>query len=313
VLFDLPWNPVAVEQRIGRLDRIGRQLPVEIVYFRPPGGIAADAVRLFERLGLFREPLAGVEPELARVDDTLAVLADDPTAGLSDAASASLVGEVHAARTRIREAAYQQLHRDPFKADMAAAVLARVPAHLDALTQDVVVTACARLGFTLEHTRGRRVFAIELGSDALVDSLPGVRSGSTYVGSFDREEAVEDETLDFFASGHLLVEGILAHFEDSVLGRAARLELAIGSERGDGLAAIYKDGPDFDVVAFDAQGRARADWAAALRRRPLAARRPVDDPPGRTRWTATVSRLGALLDPARTPHALVALSVRPAP
>jgi len=312
VLFDLPWKPSAVEQRIGRLDRIGRRVPVEIVYFRPPRGIGADAVRLFERLGLFREPLAGVEPELARVDDTLAALVGDPAATLSDAASASLVGEVQAARTRIREAAYQQLHRDPFKAEMAPALLARVPAHLDELTQDVVVTACARLGFTVEHTRGHRVFAIELGSDAIVDSLPGVRSGSTYVGSFDREEAVEDETLDFFASGHLLVEGILAHFEDSVLGRAARIELAIGSERGEGLAAIYKDGPDFEIVAFDAQGRARADWAAALRQRPQAVRRPVDDAPGRAPWTATLRRLGALLDPVRTPHALVSLAVRPA-
>jgi len=312
VLFDLPWKPSVVEQRIGRLDRIGRRVPVEIVYFQPPRGIGADAVRLFERLGLFREPLAGVEPELARVDETLAALAGDPAAALSDAASVSLVEEVQAARTRIREAAYQQLHRDPFKAETAPEVLARVPAHLDDLTQDVVVTACARLGFTVEHTRGRRVFAIELGSAALVDSLPGVRSASTYVGSFDREEAVEDETLDFFASGHLLVEGILAHFEDSALGRTARIELPIGGERGEGLAAIYTDGPDFEILAFDAQGRARADWAAALRERPLGLRRPVDDAPGRAPWTATVGRLGVLLDPARTPHALVSLAVRPA-
>src|SRR5439155_20867121 len=39
VLFDLPWNPVTIEQRIGRLDRIDRTLPVEIVYFRPPAGL----------------------------------------------------------------------------------------------------------------------------------------------------------------------------------------------------------------------------------------------------------------------------------
>ena len=39
VLFDLPWKPSVVEQRIGRLDRIGRRIPVEIVYFRPPRGI----------------------------------------------------------------------------------------------------------------------------------------------------------------------------------------------------------------------------------------------------------------------------------
>jgi ATP-dependent helicase HepA len=310
VLFDLPWKPSVVEQRIGRLDRIGRRIPVEIVYFRPPGGIGADAVGLFETLGLFREPLAGVEPELARVDGTLAEAAADPAGKLSEAAGAALIGEVRAARTRIREAAYQQLHRHPFQASLAAALLARVPAHLDALTQDVVVAACTRLGFSVEHTRGRRVFAIELGSDALVDSLPGVRSGSTYVGSFDREEAVEDEGIDFFASGHPLVEGILAHFEDSVLGRTARVELTAGTDPGEGLAAVYKEGADFDVVAFDASGRARPEWAAALRQRPLAVRRAAR---GRQSgpWTETVRRLGAKLDSTRTPHALIALTVRP--
>ena len=41
VLFDLPWKPSIVEQRIGRLDRIGRRIPVEIVYFRPPSGIGS--------------------------------------------------------------------------------------------------------------------------------------------------------------------------------------------------------------------------------------------------------------------------------
>ena len=71
VLYDLPWKPSTVEQRIGRLDRIGRRIPVEIVYFRPASGIGADVVRLFERLGLFREPMAGVEPQLAHVESAL--------------------------------------------------------------------------------------------------------------------------------------------------------------------------------------------------------------------------------------------------
>ena len=311
VLFDLPWKPSVVEQRIGRLDRIGRRVPVEIVYFRPPGGIGADAVRLFEALGLFREPLAGVEPELAQVEGTLDAVAGDAAASLPDVACASIVAGVGAARTRIREAAFQQLHRQPYRAHMAAGILARVPADLDALNQDVVVAACTRLGFAVEHTRGRRVFAIELGSNALVDSLPGVRSGSAYVGSFDREEAVEDETIDFFASGHALVEGILAHFEDGLLGRVARLELQEGREPGEGLAAIYTDGPDFEVIALDARGRPRPDWAAALRGRPRRVRRAADDAAGRAACTAMARRVGTRLDPARPLHALAALLVRP--
>ena len=214
VLFDLPWKPTVVEQRIGRLDRIGRRIPVEIVYFRPPHGIGADAVRLFEALGVFREPLAGLEPQLAHVEGALEEIALDPTASLTAERLDQLVGDARAARTRIREAAYQQLHRDPYRPEMAEGILARVPGELDALTERVVTNACTRLGFRVEHVRGRRTFAIEFGNEAVVDSLPGVSGGSAFVGTFDREEAVEDETIDFFASGHPLVEGILAYVDD---------------------------------------------------------------------------------------------------
>src|SRR5436190_7586614 len=98
VLFDLPWKPSVVEQRIGRLDRIGRRIPVDIVYFRPPSGIGADVVRLFEELGLFREPLAGLEPQLAHIEAALEDLAVDPAASLSDEGLAALVSDAHAAR-----------------------------------------------------------------------------------------------------------------------------------------------------------------------------------------------------------------------
>jgi ATP-dependent helicase HepA len=195
---------------------------------------------------------------------------------------------------------------------MAAGILARVPGELDALNQEVVVTACIGLGFTIEHPRGHRIFAIELGSGSLVDGLPGVPGGSSYVGSFDREEAVENETIDFFASGHPLVEGIFAHFEDSALGRVARFEIEIGRERGEGLVAVYKDGPVFEIVAIDSTGRARPDWAAVIRQRPLRARRVTDEPVESRHWTGIVRRLGAQLDATRRPHALATIVVRPA-
>jgi ATP-dependent helicase HepA len=313
VLFDLPWKPSIVEQRIGRLDRIGRRIPVEIVYFRPPGGIGAEVVRLFEALGLFNEPLAGLEPQLAHVEGALEEIALDPLASLSPEGFEALVGEAHAARTRIREAAHQQLHRDPYRAEMGAGILARVPAELDALNQDVVVTACIGLGFTIEHPRGHRVFAIELGSGALVDGLPGVPGGSSYIGSFDREEAVEDETIDFFASGHPLVEGIFAFFEDSALGRVARFEVTIGGERGEGLVAIYKDGPAFEIVALDDTGRPRPEWAAAFGQRPVRVRTRTNEAAGDRDWTLMVRRLGTQLDPTRRPHAVAAIVVRPVP
>ena len=311
VLFDLPWKPSIVEQRIGRLDRIGRRIPVEVVYFRPPSGIGADVVRLFETLGLFREPLAGLEPQLVHVEGALEEIALDPSASLSSQRLDELVAEAQAARTRIREAAYQQLHRDPYRAEMAAGILARVPADLDALNEEIVVRACARLGFTIERPRGYHVYAIEIGSGALIDGLPGAPGAASYTGSFDREEAIEKETIDFFASGHPLVEGIFEHYEESTVGRVARFQMEIGGARGEGLVAVYKDGPGFEILAIDATGQTRTDWASAIRQRPLPARRLTDEAKDRVDWEGLVRRLGKQLDPARRPHALAAIAVRP--
>lgn len=312
ILFDLPWKPSVVEQRIGRLDRIGRRIPVEVVYFRPPGGIGRDVVRLFEALGLFREPLAGLEPQLAPVEGALEQIALDAGASLTDARFDELVGHAQAARTRIREAAYQQLHRDPYQPSMAPGILARVPKELDQLNEEVVITASIGLGFTIAHPPGHRVFSIELGSGANVDGLPGVPAGSSYVGTFDRDEAVENEFIDFFASGHPLVEGIFAHYEEGALGRAVRFEIKMGQETSAGLVAIYKDRRAFEVVAIDVAGNARPDWAAAIFRRPINVRPITGEAAKNQDWRSMVRRLGAQLDPTRRLHAVAAIEVRPA-
>ncbi len=309
VLYDLPWKPSTVEQRIGRLDRIGRRIPVEVVYFRPPGGIGASVVRLFERIGLFREPIAGIEPQLAGVEDALETIALQPGAELSDVQIDRLLDEAQAARSRIHDAAYQQLHRDPYRAALGPAILGRIPPDLDALMERVVVNAAARLGFRVEQVRGRRAYAIEFGNEALIDSLPGVAGGSSFVGAFDREYAVEDETIDFFASGHALVEGLLAHFEEDPKGRVGRLAIRLPGRAGAGVIAIVKDGPAFDVVALDAHGQDRADWSDAVRRWPLDARRMTADESAACDWSAVAVRLAARLG-ARRPHMVAAVVVR---
>ena len=311
VLYDLPWKPATVEQRIGRLDRIGRRTSVAIVYFRPASGIGADVVRLFERLAIFREPIAGLEPQLAHLEGALERIALDPEPSLTDEQVERLVAAAQEARTRIHEAAYQQLHRDPYRPELGPAILAAIPPELDALMEQVVINACARLGFRVEAVRGMRTYAIDFGNEALVDSLPGVPGGASFIGSFDREYAVEDETIDFFASGHALVEGLLAHFEEDPKGRVARVELHHPGQTGTGLVAFYKDGAHVGIVALDVDGRERPDWAAAFRRRPPRVSRMEPDDAAMPTWPAVVRRLGAKLG-SRRPHALAAIVVRDA-
>ena len=66
-----------------------------------------------------------------------------------------------------------------------------------------------------EQVRGRRAYAIEFGNEALIDSLPGVPGGSSFVGSFDREYAVEDEGY------------VCLHFENGYT-----LRIALSEEEG---------------------------------------------------------------------------------
>jgi ATP-dependent helicase HepA len=188
-----------------------------------------------------------------------------------------------------------------------------VPPDLDALTQDVVVSAAERLGFTVERQRGRRAYSIELGESSLVDGLPGVPGGSLFVGSFDREEAVEREDADFFASGHPLVEGLFAFLDDSALGRAVRVEIEIGGDPGRGLVAVYKDASGFEVIALDDTGRARPDWAAAIRDRSVPMHRVSEPDPDDEGVMQMVRRLTDRLDRARRPYAVAAVVVRPRP
>ena len=194
---------------------------------------------------------------------------------------------------------------------MAKEVLARVPEQIEEQTREVMLAACDQLELHVEEHRGGSRFSIELGSHAQVESLPGVPGGSSFLGTFDREEAVRDESIDFFASGHPFVEGILAHLEESPRGRVALLHTSGEEhEEGFGLLAVYRDRPRFLALAYDAGGHERPDWAERLMRRPLKTRRVKPrswtEQPG---WVELIRSLAARLEERGHPLAVAAFRI----
>ncbi|MFT4469383.1 DEAD/DEAH box helicase [Arthrobacter sulfonylureivorans] len=71
VNYDLPWNPMEVEQRIGRIDRLGQTSEkILILNFSTPGTIETRIMeRLLDRVGVFEHSIGDLEPILAETFD----------------------------------------------------------------------------------------------------------------------------------------------------------------------------------------------------------------------------------------------------
>ena len=74
VNYDMPWNPMRVEQRIGRIDRLGQAHPViRIVNLHYEDTIETDVYRaLCSRIGLFETVVGRLQPILAQLPRTIA-------------------------------------------------------------------------------------------------------------------------------------------------------------------------------------------------------------------------------------------------
>lgn len=249
VNFDLAWSPAAVEQRIGRLDRIGQHSEVQVHCFRVEGSVGArvfdlmaDAVRVFD------ETVGGLDPVLERVEATVTKLAASGDDSAFDTYRGELEAKVARAREEVRRAwdplldvrsydkagvrklidrAASRLGIDALEEEELEEALGHVARELDERLEEEVVDLARRVGITADCEEHVEAFQCQfkLGGEMAVDALPGVDldTDQPILGSFWRDTAVVQEENDYFATGHPLVEALFSWARDGELGRAAWL------------------------------------------------------------------------------------------
>jgi hypothetical protein len=211
VNYDLPWNPMKIEQRIGRVDRVGQTRDVEIYNFAVNGMLDEHILDVLElRIQIFTETVGALDPILESFEEEVEriALGDEREA---DEAFRRLDEELNDQIGKARE--LEELRRDfvldwrSLQRDEASRALGRTPratrADLERLCR-ATIGRFGSFGGVEAHSAG-----------GLFVRVPGVlRKGrrdveEDYRGSFDVTEALRDEGMQFFAIGHPLVESIL--------------------------------------------------------------------------------------------------------
>jgi Helicase conserved C-terminal domain len=215
VNYDLPWNPMKIEQRIGRVDRVGQKRDVEIYNFAVRGMLDERILNVLEqRIRVFTETVGALDPILESFEQNVGRIAlgekGDPEAAFARL-DANLDEEIRKAQ------ALEELRRDfvldwrSFQREDALQLRDREPR---ATRDDLERFGRAAIGrFPVGGVESHR-------DGGLLVRVPGMlRDGrkdveEEYRGSFDIQEALSDERMQFFAMGHPLVESILDNVGD---------------------------------------------------------------------------------------------------
>jgi ATP-dependent helicase HepA len=225
LMFDLPLHPDALEQRIGRLDRIGQR---ETIQVHVPVVSQTPAQALFtwhHALRVFEAPLTGGEHMMAaQAERLLEVLsAHQPLRHDPDRLDAFLT-ETEALMARYRadvQAGVDFLiDLNSFDQTLGESLVSEVEAFDTAGLQETVSALLEHFGVTEEDLADPAIQRIRPGDHLKVDPFPGLRPDGM-LATYDREVALAREEIQFLSPDHPLVEGALSLLLDQPEGRAS--------------------------------------------------------------------------------------------
>ncbi|MCF5853133.1 MULTISPECIES: RNA polymerase-associated protein RapA [Aeromonas] len=229
VLFDLPLNPDLLEQRIGRLDRIGQQNTVEI-HVPYLEGTAQRALQLWYHDGLdaFEQTCPTARPVFEAVREELFELLAANT-GDQAALDALLVKtrELHEPlKARLEQGRDRLLEIHSSGGEAAKQLVEKLAAEDD----DTGMISFALKMFdeigVNQDDRGENALVLMPGDHMLVPSFPGLPQDGMTI-TFDRTTALSRDDMSFLSWDHPMMRG--------------GIDLILGSEIGATSVALLKN------------------------------------------------------------------------
>jgi len=230
VLFDLPLNPGLVEQRIGRLDRIGQTQAIRIhVPYLVGGADEALAQWYHDGLTAFEAPLHGGNEYRDHYHARLLSLVAEYASGDGARTAAApklkkLIAETQKFRATLNQKLAQGRDRllelNSYDAPRAAALLEKI--------RDADRSPALRENLTalLDHF-GVRVTDHEEGdvsldaSQAYVEGFPSIPAEGGMLATYSRTRAISREDIRFLSADHPLVQDTIDLLINSATGTTA--------------------------------------------------------------------------------------------
>ncbi len=232
VLFDLPLNPELLEQRIGRLDRIGQTETIHI-YVPYIQGTAHEVLARWyhEGLNAFERSVPGARLIFEKFGDRVEKLggaaSDKPASFDSDVTA--LVNESNSYRNEIAEVVEsgrdRLLELNSYRPQPAAELVQAVmDVDNDRQLERFMLRVFEVYGVLASDLENRCYFLRP--GNLRVEAFPGLDNSGVSV-TFDRELAIVREDLTFLTWDHPMVTGAM--------------ELILGSESGNSNFVIWAD------------------------------------------------------------------------
>lgn len=238
---DLPWSPSALEQRIGRLDRIGREKSVKSIVICSTLTIEEDLFHIWqEGLGIFEESLSGIEIAIGDIQRQIyEAIHQDIRSGLKHILP-TMSRTLEQMRGRVEEERYFDMSRqlDTYVEAQLTRLIEKFDESGGKTLATTMMNWSSLTGLNGKITENGKVVVFSKDATSInsmkrtlyvlpntKEALKRAKRTGEVRGTFDRELAINREGLVFYAPGDPFFDSIVNNAFETEWGRCCAMEV----------------------------------------------------------------------------------------